>query len=260
MSEQKEYIVTCVSMEDLDSLYNDLETIGGSESIPNRIVPVYRRRPLSQNTHYMLTDEEALALSQDVRVLDVKPVELIESSRKLCSYTQTGNFNKSPYTDAMDPSYRNWALLRCIEGIQRSGWGSDSTKNQSATITIGPTGKNVDVIVMDGICGVPNHPEFAVNADGSGGSRYVQYDWYQLNSIVTSLDDDGATLLSGSYSYATDSNVANANHGAHTTGTVAGNTCGWARDANIYQLGALGQQGIGSTIIWDYVKIGRAHV
>ena len=254
MSEQKEYIVTCVSMEDLDSLYNDLETIGGSESIPNRIVPVYRRRPLSQNTHYMLTDEEALALSQDVRVLDVKPVELIESSRKLCSYTQTGNFNKSPYTDAMDPSYRNWALLRCIEGIQRSGWGSDSTKNQSATITIGPTGKNVDVIVMDGICGVPNHPEFAVNADGSGGSRYVQYDWYQLNSIVTSLDDDGATLLSGSYSYATDSTVANANHGAHTTGTVAGNTCGWARDANIYQLGPLGQQGIGSTIIWDYVR------
>jgi hypothetical protein len=152
----------------------------------------------------------------------------------------------------MDPSYRNWALLRCIEGTQRSGWGSDSTKNQSTTITIGPTGKNVDVIVMDGICGVPNHPEFAVNADGTGGSRYVQYDWYLLNALATSLDDDAATLLSGSYSYSAD---ADANHGAHTTGTVAGNRQGWARDANIYQLGPLGtQQGIGGTIVWDYVR------
>jgi subtilisin family serine protease len=253
MTEPEEYVVTCVSMEDLDSLYNDLETIGGNEAIPDRIVPVYRRRPLSQNTHYMLTEEEALALSQDLRVLDVKPVKLIDSSRKLCSYTQTGTFSKSPYTDAMDPSYRNWALLRCIEGAPRSGWGSDSTKDQTATITIGPTGKNVDFIGMDGICGVPNHPEFAVNADGSGGSRYVQYDWYQLNAIATSLDDDTATLLSGSYSYSGDS-ASDANHGAHITGTVAGNTCGWARDANIYQLGPLGQQGIGSTIIWDYVR------
>jgi hypothetical protein len=202
----------------------------------------------------MLTEEEALALSQDLRVLDVKPVKLIDSSRKLCSYTQTGTFSKSPYTDAMDPSYRNWALLRCIEGAPRSGWGSDSTKDQTATITIGPTGKNVDFICMDGICGVPNHPEFAVNADGSGGSRYVQYDWYQLNAIATSLDDDAATLLSGSYSYAAEASTSNANHGAHTTGTVAGNTCGWARDANIYQLGPLGEQGIGSTIIWDYVR------
>jgi len=253
MNGLEEYIVTCVSMEDLNSLYNDLETAGGDEAIPDRIVPVYRRRPLSQNTHYMLTEEEALALSQDLRVLDVKPVKLIEASRKLCSYTQTATFSKSPYTDSMDPGYRNWALLRCIEGIQRSGWGSDSTKNQTATITVGPTGKNVDFICMDGICGVPNHPEFAVNADGSGGSRYIQYDWYQLNSIAASLDDDSATLLSGSYSYAGD-NDSDANHGAHTTGTVAGNTCGWARDANIYQLGPLGQQGIGSLIVWDYVR------
>jgi hypothetical protein len=268
MDELEEFVVTCNNVEDQESLYNDLETIGGSDAIPERAVPVYRRRPLSLNTHYMLTLDEADALSQDLRILDVKPVKLIEASRNLSSYTQTGNFSKTPANVAMDPSYRNWALLRCIEGVQRSGWGTSNTytasgydssnsyvsENQNTTITIGPTGKNVDVIIMDGICGVPNHPEFAVNADGTGGSRYVQYDWYQLNSIATSLDDDAATLLSGSYSYATDSSTVNANHGAHTTGTVAGNTCGWARDANIYQLGPLGEQGIGSTIIWDYVR------
>jgi len=107
---------------------------------------------------------------------------------------------------------------------------------------------------MDGICGVPNHPEFAVNPDGTGGSRYIQYNWFLLNSIVTSLDDDAATKLTGAYSYAPDSVVANANHGANTTGIVAGNTCGWARDANIYQIGTLGQQGIGSLIFWDYIR------
>jgi len=121
MEDLEEYVITCVSMEDLESLYNDLETIGGDDAIPERAVPVYRRRPLSQNTHYMLTHEESELLSQDLRVLDIKPFKLIESSRVLNSYTQTGNFSKTPANAAMDPSYRNWALLRCIEGIQRTG-------------------------------------------------------------------------------------------------------------------------------------------
>jgi len=354
----REYIVTCISMEEMELVCNELETLGGNEAIPDRIVPVYRRRSLSQNTHYMLTVSEAEALAQDIRILAVTPVFLREGGIKLSSYTQSGTFTKSPYTDAMDPNYRNWALLRCIEGVQRTSWGSDNTKNQTATITVGPTGKNVDVIIMDGICGVPNHPEFAVNADGSGGSRYIQYDWHQLNSVTNSVINNttdtaiydagglfntvnyflcsgtgissvtgvksnliqisttgtgsGATFnitkatgtnysdslvitdvivvsngtgykindqikisgvdlggtsplndltitiqthfLTTGYSYSGDTKVNDATHGAHTTGTVAGNTCGWARDANIYQIGPLGQQGISSSIVWDYVR------
>jgi hypothetical protein len=266
MSQLEEFVVTCKSMEDLNSLYNDLETSGGTDAIPDRAVPVYLRRPLSQNTHYMLTLEEANALKNDPRVIGVDPVKLILASRTLNSYTQTGNFSKTPANVTLDASYRNWGLLRCIEGAQRSGWGTSNTyttsgyttatytsENQSATITIGPTGKNVDFISMDGICGVPNHPEFAVNADGTGGSRYQQYDWYQLQSIASGLNTDGATLLTGSYSYAMDATISNANHGAHTAGTVAGNTCGWARDANIYQIGPLGEQGLGIGV-WDYVR------
>jgi hypothetical protein len=340
-------------MEDLESFYDDMETPGGDLYIPDRVVPVYRRRPLSQNTHYMLTAEEAEKLKSDPRVLAVAPVKLIEESVKLHSYTQTATFSRSPYTDAMDAGYKNWALLRCLEGAQRSGWGSDGTKDQTATITVGPTGKNVDVIIVDGICGTPNHPEFyssavgevtySVTNAGAGSyvingssnpsltlikgytyyfnvaatghpfwiktaqvtgtgsaytsgvtnngtesgtvrftvpmdapatlyyicqyhgsmtgtltisnppSRYVQYDWYQLNSIATSLDDDAATLLAGSYSYAGSSST-NANHGAHVAGTVAGSTQGWARDANIYQISPLSEQGIGALIIWDYIR------
>ena len=52
----KEYVVTAKSMDDLESLYNDLETVGGTDTIPDREVSVYRRRPISQSTHYMLTD------------------------------------------------------------------------------------------------------------------------------------------------------------------------------------------------------------
>lgn len=251
----EEYVVTCRSMEDLESFYDDMETPGGDLYIPDRAVPVYRRRPLSQNTHYMLTAEEAEQIRQDPRVLDVAPAQLIRSSVKLHSYNQTGNFSRSPYTDAMDAGYKNWALLRCLEGVQRSGWGSDGTKNQTATINLRPTGKNVDVIIIDGISGVPNHPEYAVNADGTGGSRYVQYDWYQLNSIASSLDDDAAALLTGPYTYVpSPSSAGNANHGAHTTGTVAGNTQGWARDANIYQIGPLGESNLDTLILWDYVR------
>ena len=266
-SDMEEFVVTCRSIEDLESLYNDIETAGGSDTIPDRAIPVYSRRQLSQNTHYMLTAEEAEILLKDDRVISIENVKFVEQSIKLHSYEQTGAFSKSSTQVSMDPTYRNWALLRCIEGIQRSGWGASSTYEptgfvnyantsqvQNATITIGPTGKNVDVIIMDGICGVPNHPEFAKNADGTGGSRYIQFDWYQLNTLTASLDDDASTLLSGSYSYAKESNTTNANHGAHVTGTVAGNTCGWARDANIYQLGPLGEQGISALIIWDYVR------
>lgn len=249
----KEYVVTAKSMDELESLYNDLETAGGTDAVPDRVVPVYRRRPISQSTHYMLTDEEAITLRNDPRILNVEPMELIRGSVKLHSYKQTGTFSKTTYTTSMDASWKNWALLRCLEGSQRSNWGDDGTTTQNATIDVGPTGKNVDVIIMDGICGVPDHPEFAVNADGTGGSRYVQYDWYQLNSIVSSIDDDASTLLSGSYSYAASASITDANHGAHTAGTACGNTQGWARDANIYQINPV-SGGVDALIIWDYIR------
>jgi hypothetical protein len=249
----KEYVVTAKSMDDLESLYNDLETAGGTATIPDRAVPVYRRRPISQCTHYMLTDEEAVKLNNDSRILNVEPMELILGSIKLNSYKQTGTFSKTTYLTGMNASWKNWALLRCLEGVQRSNWGDNGTATQTATIDVGPTGKNVDVIIIDGMCGVPDHPEFAVNADGTGGTRYVQYNWYQLNSIVSSIDDDAATLLTGNYSYSAAADVGNANHGAHTAGTACGNTQGWARDANIYQIDPVSGT-IDALIMWDYIR------
>ena len=52
----KEYIVTCRSYEDLEDLYNDMETLGGSLYIPDRAVELVHKRNISRNTHYMLTE------------------------------------------------------------------------------------------------------------------------------------------------------------------------------------------------------------
>ena len=65
----KEYIVTCRSYEDLEDLYNDMETLGGSLYIPDRAVELVHRRNISRNTHYMLTEEESVEIRNDPRVL-----------------------------------------------------------------------------------------------------------------------------------------------------------------------------------------------
>lgn len=238
MDDLEEYIITCKNIEDQESLYNDLETEGGSETIPERAVPVYKRRPISLNTHYMLTENEASILSTDDRVLDiisVKKLKLVD--RKLNSVSQSGTFSKN----TLNANYRNWALLRCIEGVNRSGWDSQNDL-QTATINYGPTGKNVDIIIMDGIA-TPYHPEYA--------SRFIQFDWYTLTSTVEELG--GSAILNQPYQYFGDS-TTNSNHATHVTGTAAGDTCGWARDANIYNIGALGQQYIDWFNVWDYVR------
>ena len=69
---KKEYVVTLKNKDDLSAFYKDMETIGGSLSIPNRVIPVKNRRPVSRNTTYLLTESEAKKISKDPRVLSVE--------------------------------------------------------------------------------------------------------------------------------------------------------------------------------------------
>jgi hypothetical protein len=141
------------------------------------------------------------------------------------------------YSDRWDKSgtnsqtSRNWALLRGYERATRSNWGSDGTATAAGTINLTNVGNNVDVVIADGHI-VPGHPEFAVNDDGTGGSRLNQFNWFQYNSQVRST-----TAGTYVYDFLTDaSSIANNNHGCNVAGIAAGNTCGWARGANVYNI------------------------
>ena len=103
-----EYIVTCRSYEDLENLYDDMETPGGSLHIPDRAVDLVHRREISRNTHYMLTEEEAVEIRNDERVI---ACERLAKDRGIVPdylWTQTDDFNKTTGTFASDD--KNWGL------------------------------------------------------------------------------------------------------------------------------------------------------
>lgn len=223
MSEKYQFIVTVDTHADLPGLYDDLETIGGTDHVPDRCVDCIDRRPTSRNTIYELTQAEADLLRKDPRVKDVtiNPAYL-GIAADVTGYVQTSTFfNRSGTTNN---TMINWGLLRCFESSGRSGWGSTFV-NATGTITLSATGKNVDFIDVDSNGLITAHPEFAVNADGTGGSRCVSYNWYQHNLAV--LGRSTSTI----YSYS-----SAGSHAIHVQGTAAGNRQGWARDANIYNI------------------------
>ena len=158
-----QYIVTLKTHDDLDDFYGDMEGSSGTDNIPSRQCECSIRRNYSRNTHYDLTNEEASKLRNDSRVLAVETINPNEPVE--CGWTQTAKFEKSETSIA---SYdKNWSLFRSINGATESGWGSDGTPEITRTINTTSSGKNVDVIMVDRHINF-DHPEFAVNPDGSG--------------------------------------------------------------------------------------------
>jgi len=248
MSEIKEYIVTCKNKEDLGSLYDDMETPGGNLYIPDRAVELVDRRPISRNTHYMLSEEEARQVRNDPRVLacEIIPSELGIVAKSF--WTQTGDFQKT--TTSFGSDDKNWGLYRVSEGQTVANWGSDSIPQiTNRRISTTSSGKNVDVITVDEHPN-PDHPEFAVNVDGTGGSRVNLFNWFSYSSAL-------GYSTPATYTYPTTGNLPNKNHGSHVTGTAAGNTQGWARDANIYNMAfndALSGEVDWALKLWDYLR------
>ena len=247
-----EWIVTLHRKEDLDSFYDDMETAGGNLFIPDRAVDISKRRPISRNTHYMLTDDEVLLIKSDDRVWDAELAELTDLLTKPTGWSVVNNkFSKDWNTDATDV---NWGLLRHSEDSNRNNWGANGTTNITDSLTVTSSGKNVDVVIVDGHVD-PAHPEFAVNSDGSGGSRVNQFNWLSLTSAVTG-GSNGTYTYDRSGSYTNVADASDNNHGAHCAGTVAGNTQGWARDATIYNISPYGSNpnSLSSSVMWDYIR------
>jgi hypothetical protein len=227
------YVVTLHKFDDADRFYEDMETPGGNLYIPKRAVECIDRLPISRNTNYMLTYDEAAEIMNDRRVLAVElnPTDL-GLVKGTCGFSQySSKFDK---TVASDATNINWGLLRCLRKTDINNWGINGTAQQTAEIISDSSGKNVDVVIMDDGAPYPTVLEYQQNIDGTGYTRMVEYNWFQHNPEVsgTAVDD---------YQY-----IANRKqeHGGHTSGTVAGNTQGWARDATIYNNRYLDTNGI----------------
>lgn len=126
----EEYVITLHNKEDLDDFYNDMETPGGDLYIPDRAVNVELRRPISRNTHYMLTPEEVIELKQDPRVWDVKSANHIRSARgSYDGFGEGGTFER----DNLIPNStdKNWGLYKHVLGddIPSTDYYSGSVKD-----------------------------------------------------------------------------------------------------------------------------------
>jgi hypothetical protein len=239
--ETKEYIVILHNHTDLDDFYTDMEQQGHREYVPSRAVELVRRRPMSRSTHYQLTDTEVEALKQDPRVLNIHQPYYDLGMKIVPCVTQESNYWTKGYGPSTPGNPEvNWGLLRCVEGKKRANWGRDGILQVSGTIDLPNTGQHVDVVIADGHI-LPGHPEFAKNPNGTGGSRVNQYNWFKHNLEVLGSRGrrtvDGVTSFVDEYEYDfTETGETYNNHGAQTAGLAVGNTHGFARDANIYNI------------------------
>tara|TARA_B100002019_G_C21273217_1_gene603630 strand:- start:104 stop:3307 length:3204 start_codon:yes stop_codon:yes gene_type:complete len=229
----REYIITLNDHNDSDGFYEDMETEGGNITIPDRKCDVHLRRTISRNTHYKLTYDEARQVLEDERVLAVEltPKELGLVPVPLGWSMPNTSFNKR--TASRNDDY-NWGFVTSSSQTKETGWGDPALSGVSAdivrSITSQYSGKNVDVIIADDGTPYPSTLEYQQNDDGTGYTRLIQYNWFQ-HSQALGFGSNGV------YDYrvgATQGEGRLQEHGAHTMGTTAGNTHGWARDANIY--------------------------
>jgi len=258
---EKTYIVTLYKHEDLEQFYNDMSDYH-----------LVMKRPMSRNTHYKMTEEQAKVLRQDPRVWDVQlpPEELgMVMGRDTINYNEysiNGNFWKGDTQGAstVASTDRQWGQIHCAgDTVQRgkSQFGlinSGGTYEQVIeTVNIFNDGKHVDVVICDDPVSYDCQEWFSPT---TGQTRFIQYDWYgQLNTLVGTIDDDSQTLPTGSYPNYFDNATNTESHGTHVAGTVAGQHYGWAREANIYSLQVLSNTSNTGTpvpdlLIFDYLR------
>lgn len=263
---EREYIVTLKNRDDLNSFYEDMETLGGTTNVPDREVELKERRAISRNTHYLLTDEEAEELRKDDRVL---AVELTPEERgfKLTlhgSYNVSGNFDKTPDSN----SDINWGILHCAgnQTQRRKGsFGVGQIEEVSDSVTVFNNGENVDVVIVDEPVAY-DHQEF-LDPD-TNQTRFVQYQWYnELDQYMVGLDtqesdSDYQNFINSnstniSYYNCSQLNSLDMNHGTHVAGTAVGKTQGWARKSNLYSMNVIGSSDTGSISSSDVISPSR---
>lgn len=220
--EELEYVVTLKNGADWAQMHEEIVRVSNIDNIPNRAVECVNERPYSdRNTHYSLTTAEAELLKQDPRVesITLHPRHVSHAKVGPLGIFTNQNYNKTSLS--INNTMKNWALARTSS--QSNPFSASQTLTQNHTWNL--DGEGVDLVVIDS--GVEhNHPEFAVNPDGTGGSRVVNTNW--------SLYGGASSWLMNGYLGDCDG------HGTHVASTAAGNTCGWAKKARIHSIRIFG--------------------
>ena len=117
----KEIIVTLYRTDDLESFYEDMaaSTDNGNDWIPDRPVKLVKKRPISRNTHYYLTETEAYNLKKDSRVWDTIDPSRIKVRKQANfvnndPYSVNGTFFKNaPPSTPLNQNWFQWGHLHC---------------------------------------------------------------------------------------------------------------------------------------------------
>ena len=252
---EKVYIVTLKNCDDLEDFYAEMSSKG---------FRLHMKRKISKNTNYYMTQDQANELKKDSRVLDVELADnIIEKPTAIynnTSYNKNGFFWKTGSFPI--PTDFQWGHIHAGSASQigKGSFGYGGTSRKNASVDVFNNGKHVDVVILDQPMAYDSEEWYSPSTNTS---RFVQYQWFnQLNSIVTSIDDDGFTPPTGNITYHQNS-ALDKSHGQHVGGTVAGQYYGWANEANIYCLTKLGSFHSGQTIsgylIYDYLRAFHLH-
>ena len=160
------------------------------------------------------------------------------------------------------PTDFQWGHVHCAGTSSQRAKGSFGERVTGGTyeevntsVDIHNDGKHVDVIIVDGPMAYDSEEW---KSPSTNNSRFVQYQWFnQLNSIVSSIDDDSQTLPTGTITYRQNS-AEPKSHGQHVGSTVAGKYYGWAREANIYNMAITSAYASGQIFdglyVHDYIR------
>ena len=141
---EKEYIVTLKKGIEPVAFRQDMVASNMLPYVPNRSATVANERPAStRNTHYMLTDQEAVELEKDSRVdaVELRP-DLRDDVGIERVAIQEGDFNK---TTSSSGANINWGLRRM--SALSNPYNTSGVVVGGYTHTL--TGTGVDFIVQD---------------------------------------------------------------------------------------------------------------
>ena len=186
---EKEYTVIVHNRDDLSDIEAEITASSGAGPIPNRTVDVANPRLGSKiQTHFMLTDEEAIALEADdrIRAVEIPPDQRDDIELVLNAY-QDSNFYRG--SQGLNNEV-NWGLPRCIRDLNSFGNTQDwnFVKNNAPNtgfFEYGLDGLGVDVVTQDSGLQV-DHPEFMI-----GEALDSEYN----NGAISNVVGDGSDFF-----------------------------------------------------------------